>query len=384
LPTPFVPTVASVGALVRRLVFLSALALLGIAGTNGVSAASHAVSIVGTPQSASFTPGSLTIALNDTVTWSNDSPTIHYVVFAGAGPMAVQNNTPYTKTFTIAGTFSYYCSKHPSMTGTVVVLGPPPTPAPTAPPTAAPTAPPTPAPTVAPPPAPTAAPPPPPPAPTVAPPPPATVAPPPPPPAPVIRTLAPTPVRTVAPTPAPTLEPTPLPSEEPTPEPVAVADVTPSGTPDATIEPARAAPIDRAADAPRNSGADRRLPAATDDGVSWAVWSALVAAMALGMGLLWLFLLGPLRVRRYWFEFDVDSSAATSGLRARLASGCGVTGRNEDDCLELIKRNVVAGNELPKVRRVIHNIDVSTLSAMIRGTMDRPRARGVWYPTSRG
>ena len=209
LATAFVPTVASVGALVRRLVFLSALALLGIAGTNGVSAASHAVTIVGTPQSASFTPGSLTIALNDTVTWSNDSPTIHYVVFAGASPMAVQNNTPYTKTFTSAGTFSYYCSKHPSMTGTVVVLGPPPTPAPTAPPTPAPTAPPTAAPTVAPPPAPTAAPPPPPPppVPTAAPPPPhrrAAAASPP-----VIRTLAPTPVRTVAPAPAPTLAPTP-------------------------------------------------------------------------------------------------------------------------------------------------------------------------------
>ena len=100
------------------------------------------------------------------------------------------------------------------------------------------------------------------------------------------------------------------------------------------------------------------------------------------MGLLWLLFFGPLRVRRYWFEFDVDSSAATSGLRARLAGGCGVTGRNEDDCLELIKRNVVAGNELPKVRRVTRNIDVSTLSTMIQRTMDRPRARGVWYPTS--
>jgi hypothetical protein len=159
--------------------------------------------------------------------------------------------------------------------------------------------------------------------------------------------------------------------------------VTPSGTPDPTIEPARAAPIDRAADTVRNSPADPRLPAAADDGVSWSVWSALVAAMALGMGLLWLFFFGPLRVRRYWFEFDVDSSAATSGLRARLASGCGVTGRNEDDCLELIKRNIVAGNELPNVRRVIRNVDVSTLNTMIRRTMDGSRARGVWYPTSR-
>jgi plastocyanin len=365
-----VSTVASVGTLVRRLVFVSALALLGIAGTIGVSAASHSVTIVGTPQSASFTPSSLTIALNDTVTWSNDSPTIHYVVFAGASPMAVQNNTPYTKTFTSAGTFSYYCSKHPSMTGTIVVLGPPPTPVPTAPATPVPTAPPTPVPTA-----------PPTPVPTVAPPPPAPTPPPPPPPAPVIRTLAPTPIRTTAP--APTVAPTSMPSEDP--EPVAVADVAPSGTPEPTLEPARAAPLDRAGDVPRNAPANPRLPAATDDGVSSMLWwSALAAAVTLAMGLIfWLFFFGPLRSRRYWFEFDVDSSAATSGLRARLASGCGVTGRNEDDCLELIRRNVVAGNELPKVRRVIRNVDVSTLSAMIRRTMDRPRARGVWYPTSR-
>jgi len=346
-------------------VFLFALALLAIAGMNGASAAGHSVSISGTPQIASFTPASLTIALNDTVTWSNDSPTIHYVVFAGASPMAVQNNTPYTKTFTSAGTFSYYCSKHPSMTGTVVVLGPPPTPAPTVPPTPAPTAPPTPAPTVAPPS---------PPAPTVAPPPPT--------PAPVIATVAPTPVTTAAPAPAPTLTPTPVSSEEPTPEPVAVADMTPTDSPEPTLEPARAAPVDRAADVVRDAPAEPRLAAATDEGIS--VWWSALAAVALAMGLIfWLLFLGPLRVRRYWFEFDVDSSAATSGLRARLASGCGVTGRSEDDCLDLIKRNVVAGNDLPKVRRVIRNIDVSTLSAMIQRTMDGSRARGVWYPASR-
>jgi hypothetical protein len=113
-------------------------------------------------------------------------------------------------------------------------------------------------------------------------------------------------------------------------------------------------------------------------------WSAITAATALAMGLLfWLFFFGPLGVRRYWFEFELESSAPTSGLRARLAHGCGVTGRDEDDCLDLIRRDVIAGNELPKVRRVIRDIDLSTLSAMIRRTMDGPRPRGVWYPTAR-
>jgi plastocyanin len=355
-------------------VFVFALALLGVAGTNGASAAGHAVSIIGTPQVSSFSPASLTIALNDTVTWTNDSPTIHYVAFAGASPVAVQNNTPYTKTFTSAGTFSYYCSKHPSMTGTIVVLGPPPTPAPTAPPTPAPTAPPTPAPTA-----------PPTPAPTVAPPPPPAPTPPLPTPAPVIRTVAPAPVWTAAPAPAPTLAPAPEPTEEPTPEPVAIAEVTPTNTPEPSAEPLTVAPVERSASLVAGETAEPRLPAATNDGVSSLVWwSAFTAATALALGLLfWLFLFGPLRVRRYWFEFDVDSSAATSGIRERLARGCGVTGRDEDDCLDLIKRNVVADNELPKVRRVIRDVDLSTLSTMIRNTMDGSRARGVWYPTSR-
>jgi plastocyanin len=348
------------GALVRRASFLSALALLATGGMNGASAAGHAVVIVGTPQSASFSPASLTIALNDTVTWSNDSPTIHYVVFAGAAPAAVQNNTPYTKAFTSAGTFSYYCSKHPSMTGRVVVLGPPPTPAPTAPPTRAPTAPPTPAPTVAPPP--------PPPAPTVAPPPPTA--------APVIATPPPPPPATLAP-------PTPAPTAEATPEPVALA-VTSTGTPDPTLVPPTLAPAETAAVVAALTA--ERPAMAADDAAQPVVWWPVLTAMAtLAIGLpFWLFFLGPLRLRRYWFEFDVDSSFATSGLRARLADGCGVTGRDEDDCLELIKQDVIAGNELPKVKRVVRDIDLSTLSAMIRRTMRGARHRGVWYPTSSG
>lgn len=358
------------GAVIRRSIFLFALALLAVAGMDGASAAGHAVSIIGTPQNSSFSPASITVAVNDTVTWSNDSPTVHYVVFAGASPMAVHNNTPYTKTFTSAGTFSYYCSRHPSMTGTVTVVGPAPTPAPTVAPTPAPTFAPTPAPTLPPPPPP----PPPTPAPISTPPP--TVAPPPPTPAPVVRTAAP-PARTAVP-PAPA--PTPQPSEEPTP--VAVLEVTPTNTPQPTVDPT---PVTLVANSVVVAQAETRRAAAADEGISPFGLSALVAAIALGAGLsFWLFLFGPLRVRRYWFEFDVDSSAATSGLRSRLAYGCGVTGRGEDDCLELIKREVVAGNELPRVRRVVRDIDLSTLSAMIRQSMGTPRPRGVWYPNSRG
>ncbi len=166
---------------------------------------------------------------------------------------------------------------------------------------------------------------------------------------------------------------------------MAIADVTPTNTPEPSVEPLAVAPIESSANLIAGDPAEPRLAAAPEAGVSPLVWwSAFTAATALALGLLfWLFFFGPLRVRRYWFEFDVDSSTATSGLRERLARGCGVTGRDEDDCLDLIKRNVVADNELPKVRRVIRDVDLSSLSTMIRQTMDGTRTRGVWYPTSR-
>lgn len=160
-----------------------------------------------------------------------------------------------------------------------------------------------------------------------------------------------------------------------------LAEATPANTPGPTLD---SVPITPVANALVGDPAEPRRAAVTDEGISpFVAWSALIAA-TLATGLVfWLFFFGPLRVRRYWFEFDVDSSAATSGLRSRLAHGCGVTGRGEDDCLELIKRNVIAGNELPKVRRVIRDVDPSTLSAMIRHSMEPPRSRGVWYPISR-
>jgi plastocyanin len=71
-----------------------------------------------------FSPGSLTIHAGDTVTWSNAGPSSH---------TATANNGSFTTgvlakgasashTFTTAGTFSYFCTIHPFMHGTIVVL----------------------------------------------------------------------------------------------------------------------------------------------------------------------------------------------------------------------------------------------------------------------
>ena len=361
----------------RALLLVVAIASVGAVVTSPASAAGWVVAIVGSPQSSAFTPATVTVAVGDTVTWNNDSPTIHYVTFSGQASVAVQNNTPYTRAFPSAGTFAYFCSKHPSMTGTVIVVGPAPTPTPA--PTAAPTPPP---PTVAPTPVPL---------PTVAPtpaPPTPTVAPPPPPAPPVVRTVAPT----VPPTPVPTSWPTaaPVVPPDPTLEPALVAAALPTespGPPEPRPEPIVAFAGDEGGSDPIVSdAAPAASPAIATNGDAPLVWWLLLASLlATSAGfLLWLLLFGPLRLRRYWFEFEMpsDTGPANAGY-GLLGAGCGVTGWGERDCLGLIRRRLGSTGDLPKVRRVTHDVDLSKLSASVQGSMDKPRWRGVWYPSRR-
>ncbi|RSM90428.1 copper-binding protein [Kibdelosporangium aridum] len=93
-----------------------------------------------------YTPAELTIAVGDTVTWTNHDSAPHNVVVTDGpekftSPLLQQGQT-YTYTFSKAGTYSYFCSVHPDMTAKVTVTGgstPPPT---TQPPTSPPTTPP--------------------------------------------------------------------------------------------------------------------------------------------------------------------------------------------------------------------------------------------------
>ena len=76
-----------------------------------------------TIENFSFVPETLTVPLGATVSWTNkdDSP---HVVAATDGQFqskAIDTDESYSYTFTKAGTYSYYCSMHPRMTGKVVV-----------------------------------------------------------------------------------------------------------------------------------------------------------------------------------------------------------------------------------------------------------------------
>ena len=73
----------------------------------------------------SFAPATLTVAAGTMVTWTNRDDIPHTVVSTD-DPKAFKSQVLDTDekfyyTFTKAGTYSYFCSVHPKMTGTIVV-----------------------------------------------------------------------------------------------------------------------------------------------------------------------------------------------------------------------------------------------------------------------
>jgi len=70
-----------------------------------------------------FTPAQITISQGDTVTWTNNGPTAHSATATGGsfdtGIFPAGQSRSHT--FNEAGTFSYICTPHPNMHGTIVV-----------------------------------------------------------------------------------------------------------------------------------------------------------------------------------------------------------------------------------------------------------------------
>jgi plastocyanin len=71
----------------------------------------------------SFGPGTLTVPVGTTVTWTNRDDIPHTVVSTeGAFKSKVlDTDEKFSFTFSKAGTYPYFCSIHPKMTGKVVV-----------------------------------------------------------------------------------------------------------------------------------------------------------------------------------------------------------------------------------------------------------------------
>jgi len=80
-------------------------------------------------------------------------------------------------------------------------------------------------------------------------------------------------------------------------------------------------------------------------------------------------------LHRYWFKF------ATIEPYNSLRLGCGITARDYDDALSILRDTVFEGQKLPAIESVVHDIDVSTLDQKhVTPNMEPPVWRGVWFP----
>jgi plastocyanin len=73
-----------------------------------------------------FSPATLTVHVGDTVTWTNHDQAAHNAVTT-SGPAAFSSpllpqGQSWSFTFTVPGTYAYYCSVHPDMRAQLVVL----------------------------------------------------------------------------------------------------------------------------------------------------------------------------------------------------------------------------------------------------------------------
>ena len=101
------------------------IALLLLAGSPSVTAADQpaAANAEVKIDNFSFGPQTVTVPVGAMVTWVNRDDIPHTVVSTdGVFKSKVRNtDEKFSYTFTEAGTYPYYCSVHPKMTGQVVV-----------------------------------------------------------------------------------------------------------------------------------------------------------------------------------------------------------------------------------------------------------------------
>jgi plastocyanin len=110
-----------------RTVVLAAAAVLALAVTGASQPASTATKAVAI-RATGFSPATVTIATTDAVRWTNRDTKNHQIV-ANNGSFAsavIPPGRSYRHVFNSAGTFRYHDALHPSLTGKVVVKGPPP------------------------------------------------------------------------------------------------------------------------------------------------------------------------------------------------------------------------------------------------------------------
>ena len=110
-------------ALLCSLAFLNLL-VFALAGEmkdiDGVSSNQHRIEI----KDFAFNPQTLTVNAGDKVTWINRDEEPHTIVSVEKQfkkSSALDTDQEFTITTSAPGTYTYFCSVHPKMTGTIVV-----------------------------------------------------------------------------------------------------------------------------------------------------------------------------------------------------------------------------------------------------------------------
>jgi plastocyanin len=98
------------------------------ASTPTVAALSNSADVTASGGGQTFTPDTVKIAVNGTVTWTFPGPNIHNVTFDSPQNASLnidsRNSGSVARTFAAAGRHSYHCTLHAGMSGAVVVRTP--------------------------------------------------------------------------------------------------------------------------------------------------------------------------------------------------------------------------------------------------------------------
>jgi len=89
----------------------------GTGGTGGTPTQTSSVNV----DDNQFTPGSVQVAVGATVTWTWVGSNRHDVTFPSGPSSITQTTGTFSRQFPTAGTFTYSCTQHIGMNGTVVV-----------------------------------------------------------------------------------------------------------------------------------------------------------------------------------------------------------------------------------------------------------------------
>ena len=94
-------------------------------GSSGVNLGT-AVATVNATDNLAFTPTTANAGVGQVVQWTNTGSTQHTVTFESAGAsclsdVSLQGGAQWQVKFNQAGTYSYHCTIHPQMTGTITV-----------------------------------------------------------------------------------------------------------------------------------------------------------------------------------------------------------------------------------------------------------------------